>query len=116
MASLPRRPIGKYNSLFYAGLVSLFLFHQGTNVSITQHGFEITSREIKIEILALCLLLIAVGLGVNVVETLKELTKLVSEIAKVVNQNSKRLDTLEPEIKNLIDNSQAEEKNNKPPL
>ena len=104
-----RKPqVGKGNSLFYTLLVAGFLAWQSVHISITPQGFELKSQDVPLEILALCLVAIAIGLGINIIDTLKEVTRLVTEIAKIVNQNSRRLDSLEPEIKNLINNTNLE--------
>lgn len=83
--------VGKGNSLFYALMITGFLFFNTIHLEYTKtEGWSFKSKEPPLEISTACLVLIAVALGVN----LSGILQSIAHIAAVVTRNSAAINSI----------------------
>lgn len=83
--------VGKGNSLFYALMITGFLFFNTFHLEYTKaEGWSFKSKEPPLEISTACLVLIAVALGVNV----SGIFQSVAHIAAIVTRNSAAINSI----------------------
>ena len=83
--------LGKSNSLFFALLITGFLFFNTIHLEYNKtEGWSFKSKEPPLEISTACLVLIAVALGVNVSGILQS----IAHIAAIVTRNSAAINSI----------------------
>jgi hypothetical protein len=87
----PSKPtIGKGNSLLYALFVSAFLVWQSVDISYDKEGLVARTKEVPLPTIVACSTFIAVGLGINILDTLVALQQVVYRNSQLINSIAKK--------------------------
>lgn len=89
----PGTTIGKHNSLLYSLFVALFLVWQGVDAGVDRNGFYARTKEVPILTIVACSSFLAVGLGINILDTLQALKELTTRNSIALNQIKQNLPT-----------------------
>jgi hypothetical protein len=103
MTKPPTTKVGKSNSLFWALVVAGFLTWQTLAISYSrEEGLTVKTQPIPLNILAPCLVFIALAVGINIRDEL-------AILASLVNRNSAAINQLQPNnIQETIEHSVKE--------
>lgn len=93
----PRTTIGKGNSLLYSLLISAFLVWQSVDVGYDREGFYARSKEVPLPTIVACSTFIAVGLGINILDTLTALQQLAYRNSQMINTIARK-QNIQPEL------------------
>jgi hypothetical protein len=105
--------IGKGNSLLYALFVAAFLVWQSISISYDKEGLQVQSKEVPLPTIVACSAFIAIGLGVNILDTLQTLTTLVNRNAVLISSLAKKVNVDPEEIAQEMADSKNEDKGDK---
>lgn len=83
--------IGKGNSLLYSLFVGAFLVWQSIDVSYGKEGFEAKTKDVPLPTIVACSTFIAVGLGINILDTLQALKELATRNAIAIKEIKENL-------------------------
>lgn len=86
--------IGKGNSLLYSLFVSAFLVWQSVDISHSKSdGWVFSTKDVPLPTIVACSTFIAVGLGINILDTLQALKELATRNAIAIREIKENLPT-----------------------
>ena len=104
--------VGKSNSLFWALVVAGFLTWQTLAISYSkEEGLTIKTQPIPLNILAPCLVFIALAVGINIRDELAILAGLINRNSAAINQlqPSNLQETIEHSVKEAVEEALSKE-------